>query len=648
MFINFPLECTKNSLEHVTDIIKSNKEEIAKLLKLEKKTYLNFIRPLMELECRLSDYFTPISHLNSVCDSPETREAFTICLEPLSIYSSELSQNKEIYEAVKEISMQQDLTNEQKKVIKDSLESFKLGGVHLDDDKKKRLIEINTKLSELADNFNKNLLDATNAFEIILKDDNHIKDMPESDKMAAKVQQGYRFTLQAPSYIAFMTYCTDRELREEVYRAYMTRAENNSPVIEEILKLKHEKANLLGYKNYREMRNETMSCPSADYALEFLRNLSKKGKPYAEKELQELSSFAKTKGIEKIESYDTAYFSNLLKKEVLGFDSELFRPYFEKENVVQGLFTFLQKLFNIKFQEVKDIKLWHETAKCYNLLDDNNNAFARLYIDLEARPEKRGGAWMNNWHTGRIDDKNNIHLPDVFIVANFPPSKEGQPSLLRHEDVHTLFHEAGHAIHHLFSKCKECDVSGINGVEWDAVEFPSQFLENFAYEEKVLKLFAKHYETGEVIPDELIKKLIDNKNFQSGMFLVRQLEFGIFDLSIYDNAYTYKQVHEIILKTRQETAVIFPPDYVIFENGFGHIFGGGYSAGYYSYKWAEMLSADAYIAFSENGVFDEKIAKSFKENILEKGGSDTMQQLFINFMGRKPDENKLLQLMGMK
>lgn len=648
MFINFPLECTKNSLEHVTNIINSNKEEIAKLLKLEKKTYLNFMRPLMELDCRLNDYFTPIAHLNSVCDSPETREAFTICLEPLSIYSSELSQNKEIYEAVKEISMQQDLTSEQKKVIKDSLESFKLGGVHLDDNKKKRLIEINTKLSELSDNFNKNLLDATNAFEIILKDDNHIKDMPESDKMAAKVQQGYRFTLQAPSYIAFMTYCTDRELREEVYRAYMTRAENNSPIIKEMLKLKHEKANLLGYKNYREMRNETMSCPSADYALEFLRNLSKKGKPYAEKELQELSNFAKTKGIEKLESYDTAYFSNLLKKEVLGFDSELFRPYFEKENVVQGLFTFLQKLFNIKFQEVKDIKLWHETAKCYNLLDSDNNTFARLYIDLEARPEKRGGAWMNNWHTCRIDDKNNIHLPDAFIVANFPPSKKGQPSLLRHEDVHTLFHEAGHAIHHLFSKCKESDVSGINGVEWDAVEFPSQFLENFAYEEKVLKLFAKHYETGEIIPDELIKKLIDNKNFQSGMFLVRQLEFGIFDLSIYDNAYTYKQVHEIILKTRQETAVIFPPDYVIFENGFGHIFGGGYSAGYYSYKWAEMLSADAYIAFSENGVFDEKIAKSFKENILEKGGSDTMQQLFINFMGRKPDENKLLQLMGMK
>ena len=286
--------------------------------------------------------------------------------------------------------------------------------------------------------------------------------------------------------------------------------------------------------------------------------------------------------------------------------------------------------------------------QCYDILDTNNKPFARLYIDLEARPEKRGGAWMNNWHTRRVDDKGVTHLSDAFIVANFPPAKDGNPSLLRHDDVHTLFHEAGHAIHHLFAKCSENDVSGINGVEWDAVEFPSQFLENFAYEEKVLKLFARHYKTGEIIPEELINKLIENKNFQSGMFLVRQLEFGIFDLKIYEKDYTYEEVHNIIKEVRKETAVITPPDYVIFENGFSHIFGGGYSAGYYSYKWAEMLSADAYLEFSKHGVFDEKIAKSFKENILEKGGSSTMQELFINFMGRRPDEQKLLELMGMK
>ncbi len=647
MFKDFPLDCTENALENVTKIIDENKSEVKKLLKIENKTYINFMRPLMELDNRLNDYFTPIAHLNSVCDSTKTRDAFSSCLPVLSVYSSEISQNKDIFNAVTTISHEKDLTQEQKKVIKDMLEMFKLGGVHLEEDNKKRLIEINTRLSELSDTFSKNLLDATNAFEIILKDDKHIKDMPESDKEAAKVKNGYRFTLQAPSYIAFMTYCSDRSLREDVYKAYMTRAENNSSVIEEILKLKHEKAHILGYKNFRDMRNETMSCPSAADALTFLEKLSKKGKPYAEKELKELQEFAKTKNIHKIESYDTAYLSNLLKKEILNFDSEQFRPYFEKNNVVEGLFVFLQKLFNINFKEVTNTPLWHENVKCYDLLDNSSQPFARLYIDLEARAEKRGGAWMNNWHTGRIDDKGNKILPTAFIVANFPPSKNGSPSLLRHDDVHTLFHEAGHAIHHLFSKCKEADVSGINGVEWDAVEFPSQFLENFAYEEKVLKLFARHYKTGEIIPEELINKLIENKNFQSGMFLVRQLEFGIFDLKIYEKDYSYNQAHKILQDVRKETAVIIPPEYVIFENGFSHIFGGGYSAGYYSYKWAEMLSADAYLTFSKNGVFHEKTADAFKTNILEKGGSDTMQQLFIDFMGRKPDENKLLELMGM-
>ena len=300
MFVDFPLDCTKNSLEKVTNIIEENKKEIERLLSIEKKTYLNFMRPFMELDNKLNEYFTPVAHLNSVCDSKETRESFSICLPVISVYSSELSQNKAVYDAVCEIAKDESLTTEQKKVVSDSLIMFKLGGVNLEDSKKQRLIEINTRLSELSDNFNKNLLDATNAFELVLKDDEFIKDMPESDKAAAKNKEGYKFTLQAPSYIAFMTYCINRELREEVYKAYMTRAENNSSIIEEILKLKHEKAHILGYKNYREMRNETMSCPSADDALNFLENLSKKGRPYALKELKELQDFAKTKGIDDV------------------------------------------------------------------------------------------------------------------------------------------------------------------------------------------------------------------------------------------------------------------------------------------------------------------------------------------------------------
>lgn len=648
MFQPFPLNCLENAPANLEKLIAQNKKDIEKLLKIENKTFINFMRPFMELSEKLQVFFTPISHLNSVNDSPESREAFSACLEPMTEYSTELSQNKELYDAMKGILADSPCDDEQKKVLEDAILSFKLGGVHLPEDKKNRVREINNRMSELADMFGKNLLDATNDYEMILKTDDAIKDMPESDKTAAKTKDGWRFTLQAPSYIAFMTYCSDRTLREKAYKAYMTRAPQNSPIIGEILKLRKEKSQILGFKNYAEMKNETMSCPSYTQALEFLRKLSLKGKPYGAKELKTLTDFAKEKGYASVESYDTAYLSNLMKIETLAFNDEDYRPYFEKENTVAGLFMFLEKLFGINFIPVTDTPLWHESAKCFDIKNSDGKTFARLYLDLEARKEKRGGAWMNNWHTEHLDAADKKHYPTAFIVANFSPCVNGCPSLLRHDDVTTLFHEAGHAIHHLFSLAKEIDASGVNGVEWDAIEFPSQFLENFAYEEKVLELFAKHYKTGEKLPKNMIKKLIDNRNFQSGMFLVRQLEFGIFDLLIHEKDYSPDEVHNIIQKVRKETAVITPPDYVMFENGFSHIFGGGYAAGYYSYKWAEMLSADAYLTFSAAGVFDSGLAKSFKENILEKGGSQKMSDLFAAFAGRKPDENKLLELSGIK
>ena len=648
MFKDFPLDCADNALEKVTKIIDENKNTINDLLKIENKTFINFVRPLAETSLRLNEYVTPLSHLNAVCDSEKNREAMSSVLGPISIYSTEISQNEDIYNAFKEISKDKNLTQEQRKTVEDNLQAFELSGVSLDNDKKKRIMEINQRLSQLSEDFSKNLLDATNAFELVIEDESIIPDMPESDKLTAKTDAGFKFTLQAPSYTAFMTYCTDKDLREKMYKAYMTRALNNSPIMEEMLALKNEKAHILGYKNHRELRNVTMSCPSADEAILFLKNLLVKGKPYAEKEVEELKAFAKTKGIDKVDVYDTAYLSNLLKKEVLNFDEEEFRPYFEKNNVIDGLFNFLKKLFNIDFKEVKDTPIWNESVKCFDLIDENGKVFSRLYSDMEARPEKRGGAWMNEWQTGRIDANGAVQLPSAFISGNFPPSTPENPSLLRHRDVETLFHEAGHAIHHLFSKCKESDVSGINGVEWDAVEFPSQFLENFAFEPAVLRLFAKHYKTGEIIPDALIDKLVKNKNFQSGLFLLRQLEFGIFDLLIHDNAYSIDEIHNKLLEVRKETSLIDVPEYNRFENGFGHIFGGGYSAGYYSYKWAEMLSADGYLAFSEKGVFDKEIADSYKNHILAKGGSDTMNKLFVEFMGRAPKEEKLLELMGMK
>ncbi len=648
MFTSFPLDCLNNAKENLEKIISSNYKTIDNLLAIKDKNYENFMRPFMELDQNLNEFFTPISHLNSVSDSSLSRQAFSSCIPVISEYSTNISQNVDLYKAVTEISKLNNLTKAQYKTLKDHIQAFQLGGVHLEEDKKNRIKEINARLSELSDNFSKNLLDATNSFELIVKDDSDIKDMPESDKNVAKFEGGYKFTLQAPSYLAFMTYCSNRDLREKIYKAYMTRAENNGVIIEEILKLRQEKAEILGYKNYAELKNQTMSCPTVNTVIEFLYNLSDKGKPYAERELKELIEFGKSKGINKIESFDTAYLSNLIKKEKLNLNEEAYRPFFEKDRVVNGLFEFLHKLFNINFKEVKDTPVWHKSVKCYDLYDEFNNVFARIYLDLEARPEKRGGAWMNNWHTRRINDKGDTILPTAFIVANFPPSSENNPSFLRHDDVNTLFHEAGHAIHHLFSKVDEADVSGVNGVEWDAIEFPSQFLENFSYEPSVLSLFAKHYETNQLISDDLVSLLIKNRNFQSGMFLVRQLEFGIFDMLIHQKAYNINEVKDILKKTRKKVAVITPPDYTAFENGFSHIFAGGYAAGYYSYKWAEMLSADAYISFSKAGVYDKKLSESLKNNVLAKGGSDTMSNLFESFINRKPDENKLLELIGIK
>ncbi len=648
MFEQFPLSALDNAKENLTKLIDNNKAEIEKLLEIENKTYINFMRPLMELSENISIFFTPISHLNSVADSKQSRDAFSSCLPILSEYSTMLSQHEGLYNAISNIANEHGLNTAQKSVIKHSLTSFKLGGIGLDEYKKNRVKTINKTLSELSDNFGKNVLDATNAFDLTLDNDDSIKDMPESDKQAAKVENGYKFTLQAPSYIAFMTYCSDRNLREKMYKAYMTRAPQNSDIIEQILKLRHEKANILGYDNFAQLRNTTMSCPSYEKAIEFIRSLAIKGKPFALKELDALKSFAKSKGYDDIKSYDASFLANMMKKEQLHFDEEAYRIYFEKNQTIKGMFEFLHNLFGIDFKQVKGEKLWHDDATCYEILDNSGNAVAKLYIDLEARKEKRGGAWMNNWHTAHINTKGERVLPSAFIVANFPKSSENSPSLLRHDDVNTLFHEAGHAIHHLFSKMDELDVSGINGVEWDAVEFPSQFLENFSYEPVVLELFAKNYNTCELIPHELIDKLVENKNFQSGMFLVRQLEFALFDLLIHENAYTSKQVSEILNNVRKEVSVIMPPDYIMFENSFGHIFGGGYAAGYYSYKWAEMLSADAYLSFSQAGVFDDKLAKSLKEHVLEKGGSDNMDTLFEQFANRKPDENKLLELLGIE
>jgi len=638
----------ENFIDELKNLIRSNEETVQTLLETKEKTYNNFVKPLEEIEEKLELFFTPLSHLNSVNNSEKTQEIYTQALPLITEYSTKLSQNLELYNAYKEIfeKEKESLNKEQKRVLELNIQGFELSGAHLDEKTKQRLAEINLRKSELANNFSQNLLDATNAYEKIITDPKDVEGIPQSDLESAKFEEDgktkYRFTLQMPSYIAYMTYGPNEKIREELYRAYVTRSPENGKIIDELLSLRLEMAQLLGFKNYAEYSLATKMAQKTDEVVSFLEDLLQNSQNQAHKELQELESFAG----KKLNSWDSAFYSEKLKKAFYDIDEEEYKPYFEQQSVVDGLFAFLEKMFGIEFQAV-DEELWDEKAKSYDL-HVNGKLKARIYLDLEARKSKRGGAWMHDWQTRHKKADGSVVLASAFVVCNFPPSSPSQPSLLRHDDVVTLFHEMGHAIHHLLSEVNESEVSGVNGVEWDAVEFPSQFLENFAYEKEVLQLFAKHYESGEILPDAMIEKLIKAKNFQSAMGMLRQLEFGLFDFLLHLKLYQGDEVQELLDSLREKTALIKPPSYNRFQNGFAHIFAGGYAAGYYSYKWAEVLSADGFMAVKEDGLFDSNLAQRYKEHILQKGGSASMSELFKEFMGREPKTQPLLELSGIK
>ncbi|MRI58023.1 MAG: peptidase M3 [Epsilonproteobacteria bacterium] len=628
--------------ELVLKTLQENKKRIEELLKIEPKTYDNFVRPLQLMEERLGFYFSPIAHLNYVKNSPKTQEVYNALLPQLSSYHTELGQNVQIYEALKVIA-QEPLEQERRKVVRDMLLEFELSGVGLDPKSKERLKAINVELSELTSAFAQNLLKATDAYEMIITDPKEVEGMPQSELEAAKVEGGWRFTLKQPSYIAYMTYGPSRKRREELYKAYVTRAPENEELIDKILSLRHEKANLLGFRNYAQLSLETKMAQSPEAVVEFLQDLAKRSKKQAQAELEELQEFAKKQGFEqKLQAYDLAYWSERLKIAKLDVDDERYRPYFEKEATLEGLFTFLHKLFKLEFHKV-DTPVWHESVSCYEI-SLPHRLVGRLYVDLEAREGKRGGAWMDEWVSHHMDEKGEIVRPIAYIVANFAPSTKETPSLLRPDDVVTLFHEMGHALHHLLSEVKEPAVSGIAGVEWDAVEFPSQFLENFAYEEEVLKLFARHYQTGQPLSKEMIAKLKNSKNFLSAMAMVRQLEFGLFDMLVHMDYPV--DVQEVLDLVREEVSVLKPPPYNKFQWSFGHIFAGGYAAGYYSYKWAEVLSADAFFMFVDNGIYNDEIAESYLQEILCKGGSREAMESFKAFAKREPSSDALLKLCG--
>jgi len=646
-FLTFKCDL-ESFIQELNKIIESNNKEVESLLRQETKTYLSFVKPMQIIEEDLENFFTPLSHLDSVNNSTETQKVYSDSLPIITEYSTKLSQNIDIYNSYKEIfeNEKETLNYAQKRVVELNIQHFELSGAHLDTATKKRLEEINIRKSELSNDFSQNLLDATNAFEYIIDNEEDVDGIPQSDKESAKFEEDgvikYKFTLQMPSYIAYMTYGKNREIREKLYKAYVTRAPENAKLIDEILALKDEMSKLLGFENYVAYSLVSKMAKDDKEVLGFLNNLLINSKEQAAKELIELQNVAP----QSLQSYDTAFYAEILKKEQYDIDEEEYRPYFEQQSVVNGMFTFLDKLFGIKFVAINE-NLWDEKALSYEV-HVSGKVRAKIFLDLEARESKRGGAWMHNWQAHYRDEKDKEHFASAFVVCNFPSSTPSSPSLLRHDDVVTLFHEMGHAIHHLLSSVNENEVSGVNGVEWDAVEFPSQFLENFAYEPEVLKIFALHHETKEVIPNQMIEKLVKSKNFLSAIGMLRQLEFSIFDLKIHTDATKEQEVQNILDKLREDTALVKTPEYNKFQNGFAHIFAGGYAAGYYSYKWAEVLSADAFYAVMDEGVFDSKTAQNYFNIILNYGGAKSMKTLFKELMGREADTDKLLRLNGIE
>ena len=652
MFKEFHIENFENSSKLLEELLNNSRVEVEKLLEIKNKTYKNFVLPFAEIGEKINEFITPIFHLDSVKNSKITSKVYEECLPLISKYESEISQNENIYTSFKNIQSNEKstLNNIQLKVLENEIRDFELSGCQLENNKKQRLEEIDLVLAELSHKFSQNILEATNSFSLIIENFEDVKEIPKSDLELAKFEEDgktkYKFTLQMPSYIAYMTYGTSREKREELYKAYTTRAPQNGEIIEKILALKDEKVKILGFKNYASYSLATKMANSEDDVINFLEELGNKAKEKAMKELEEIKQIAKEDGVDDFRASDISFYSEKLKKAQYDIDEEYYRPYFEQNSVLNGFFTALNELFDIEFKS-SNASSWDEKVKVYDILE-NNKTIARIYIDLEARDDKRGGAWMNNWHSYYKDSNNNINLPTAYIVGNFPQSTKDIPSLLRHSDVVTLFHEMGHALHHLLSKVEEPTVSGISGVAWDVVEFPSQFLEYFSYDRDILKLFAKHYQTGEVLDDEAISRLIKAKNFQSSMATVRQIEFALFDFKLHQKLYkTEFEIQELLNSIRDKFSVIKTPEYNKFQNSFSHIFSGGYSAGYYSYKWAEVLSADAFYMFLDSkNVLNKELGLKYKNCVLSCGGSENMDKLFFDFAQREPKIDSLLKIDG--
>ncbi|MBH3072952.1 oligopeptidase A [Serratia marcescens] len=632
-------------------------------------TWDNLCQPLAESDDRLSRIWSPIGHLNSVKNSSELRAAYEQALPLLSEYGTWVGQHEGLYQAyrsLKEGAAFEALSVPQRKAVDNALRDFELSGIGLSADKQQRYGEIVARLSELGSTYSNNVLDATMGWSKLITDEAELSGLPESalaqaQAMAqAKEQDGWLLTLDMPSYLPVLTYADNRALREEMYRAFATRASDqgpnagkwdNSEVMAETLALRHELAQLLGFDTYADKSLATKMAESPEQVIGFLSDLAKRARPQAEQELAQLRAFAKQHyGVDELEAWDITYYGEKQKQHLFSISDEQLRPYFPEQRVVEGLFEVVKRIYGITAKERKDVETWHPDVRFFDLFAADGELRGSFYLDLYARENKRGGAWMDDCVGSLRKADGTLQKPVAYLTCNFNRPLGDQPALFTHNEVTTLFHEFGHGLHHMLTQIDTAGVSGINGVPWDAVELPSQFMENWCWEPEALAFISGHYQSGEPLPKAMLDKLLAAKNYQAALFILRQLEFGLFDFRMHFEYSPEKgaQILPTLAEVKKMVAVVPSPSWGRFPHAFSHIFAGGYAAGYYSYLWAEVLSADAYSRFEEEGIFNAETGKSFLDNILSRGGSEEPMALFKRFRGREPQLDAMLRHYGIK
>ncbi|OMQ21016.1 oligopeptidase A [Serratia oryzae] len=632
-------------------------------------TWENLCQPLAESDDRLARIWSPVGHLNAVKNSPELREAYEQALPLLSEYGTWVGQHEGLYQAYRSLREGPGfatLSVPQRKAVENALRDFELSGIGLPAEKQKRYGEIVARLSELGSTYSNNVLDATMGWSKLITDVNELSGLPESalaqaQAMAqAKEQEGWLLTLDMPSYLPVMTYADSQALREEMYRAFATRASDqgpnagkwdNSEVMAETLALRHELAELLGFASYADKSLATKMAESPEQVLGFLNDLAKRARPQAEQELAQLRAFAKQHyGVDELEAWDITYYGEKQKQHLFSISDEQLRPYFPEQRVVEGLFEVVKRIYGITAKERKDVDTWHPEVRFFDLFDAKGELRGSFYLDLYARENKRGGAWMDDCVGSLRKANGELQKPVAYLTCNFNRPLGDKPALFTHNEVTTLFHEFGHGLHHMLTQIDTAGVAGISGVPWDAVELPSQFMENWCWEPEALAFISGHFETGEPLPKALLDKMLEAKNYQAALFILRQLEFGLFDFRMHAEYSPEKgaQILPTLFDVKKTVAVVPSPSWGRFPHAFSHIFAGGYAAGYYSYLWAEVLSADAYSRFEEEGIFNAQTGKSFLDNILSRGGSEEPMELFKRFRGREPQLDAMLRHYGIK